>query len=129
MFPETIAVSRRTSFQGPLPPPALLREYNQVMPGLAERIVGMAEAEGTHRRKVERSLVRLSHEGLFCGATIALVVIVGSLIILREGKTIGGLAGVLGTLTALVTVFIFGRGKSPPADTTAEQEADEGEER
>jgi len=31
------------SFSGPLPPPEILEKYNQVVPGLAERIITMAE--------------------------------------------------------------------------------------
>lgn len=54
-------------FQGPLPPPAMLAEYDQALPGCAERIVKMVEAEGEHRRDCERRMVRagvrLSHIG------------------------------------------------------------------
>ncbi len=32
------------SFSGPLPPPVMLQQYNQVFPGCGERIVRMAEA-------------------------------------------------------------------------------------
>jgi hypothetical protein len=31
------------SFQGPLPPPAILRGYDDFIPGAAERIIAMAE--------------------------------------------------------------------------------------
>jgi Predicted membrane protein (DUF2335) len=58
MFPGAVAFSE--SFAGPLPPPALLAEYEQALPGLAERIVAMAENEGNHRRAMEKRLIRLS---------------------------------------------------------------------
>ncbi len=46
--PENDEKSRliAASFRGPLPPPAVLREYDQISPGLAEKIIGMAESEG-----------------------------------------------------------------------------------
>jgi len=44
----------RATFIGPIPPPDILRGYDKVLPGLADRIVGMAEAEGSHRRDQER---------------------------------------------------------------------------
>jgi len=34
----------QVAFTGPLPHPASLKEYDNVLPGLAERIVTMAEA-------------------------------------------------------------------------------------
>ena len=37
--------------EGPLPDPSSLGEYDQVLPGLADRIVNMAEEEAEHRRK------------------------------------------------------------------------------
>ncbi|MBY0460111.1 MAG: DUF2335 domain-containing protein, partial [Gemmataceae bacterium] len=38
------------SFQGPLPPPAILAQYNQVLDGAAERIFQMAEKQAAHRQ-------------------------------------------------------------------------------
>ncbi|KPA12709.1 hypothetical protein MHK_007077 [Candidatus Magnetomorum sp. HK-1] len=40
-------------FSGPIPPPAILQEYNNVSPGCADRIIKYAENEAEHRRKVE----------------------------------------------------------------------------
>ena len=39
-----IAYVQSISFKGPLPPPALLKEYDKVKPGLADTIIGMASA-------------------------------------------------------------------------------------
>jgi len=41
------------SFQGPMPPPALLGQYEQIVPGAAERILQIAEAEVRHRHAQE----------------------------------------------------------------------------
>lgn len=46
-----------STFEGPIPPPALLREYNQILPGAAERIIAMAENEGRHRQALENKAV------------------------------------------------------------------------
>lgn len=40
--------------RGPLPPPATLAEYDEVLPGLAERIAAAFEAESQHRRESDR---------------------------------------------------------------------------
>jgi len=39
--------------EGPLPPPAILKHYDAIVPGAAERIIAMAEGEVTHRRSIE----------------------------------------------------------------------------
>lgn len=39
---------------GPLPHPEVLRQYDQLSPGAADRIITMAEGEAAHRRQMER---------------------------------------------------------------------------
>lgn len=41
-------------YRGPLPPPAMLNDYNSVLPGLAARIVQMAENEQNHAHRMQR---------------------------------------------------------------------------
>ena len=47
---------------GPIPPPDLLHHYNQIIPGAAERILQMAEAEATHRHEIERGVLAAQQE-------------------------------------------------------------------
>lgn len=51
-----------SSFEGPIPPPALLREYDNILPGAAERIIAMAENEGRHRQALENKAVEANIE-------------------------------------------------------------------
>lgn len=126
MFPEAIAVSHSTSFHGPIPPPALLGEYEQMMPGLGEHIVTMAELEGNHRRTIENRLVLLSEGGLLAATMVALVIATGAMLLIWQDKTIGGLAAPVTALVALVTVYIVGGRRGPPSDTTAGENAGTG---
>jgi uncharacterized membrane protein len=48
-----LIVSQLAAFQGPIPPPAVLREYEQLEPGAANRIIKMAEKEQEHRHYLE----------------------------------------------------------------------------
>lgn len=41
--------SQVSAFSGPLPSPEVLRKYDEIMPGLAERVVLMAEKEQAYR--------------------------------------------------------------------------------
>ncbi len=42
-------------FQGALPPPSMFGQYDQVLPGSADRIMAMAEKEQAHRIAWENS--------------------------------------------------------------------------
>lgn len=53
--PEVVRRTVQTQFhQGPLPPPELLRQYDAVSAGAADRIIAMAEGEAAHRRDAEQ---------------------------------------------------------------------------
>src|SRR3989338_3375865 len=44
-------------FSGPLPPPEVLRQFDQVVPGAAERIIKMAEQQFAHRTELEKKVI------------------------------------------------------------------------
>lgn len=52
---QITAVGAREIFHGPLPPPDSLKQYEQILPGIAERIVAMAEQEQKTRLELMRS--------------------------------------------------------------------------
>ena len=52
-----IHASKTTLHHGPIPSPDVLREYDMIVSGAAERIVAMAEKQAQHRQELEaRSL-------------------------------------------------------------------------
>ena len=55
--PAVFANETTTSLthSGPLPHPSILAQYEEIMPGLAERIVRMAEGQFEHRLSQEKS--------------------------------------------------------------------------
>ncbi|WP_176454478.1 DUF2335 domain-containing protein [Tardiphaga sp. OK246] len=59
-----------------MPPPAALDEFNRIVPGGAERIFAQFEAEGAHRREMERReskfVVRDVHIGQLLAGLFAL---------------------------------------------------------
>ena len=42
------------AFVGPVPPPDLLRQYEEISPGFADRLIQMAEAQQNHRHQLEQ---------------------------------------------------------------------------
>ncbi|HEX5870033.1 MAG TPA: DUF2335 domain-containing protein [Longimicrobium sp.] len=105
------------AFSGPIPEPEVLRDYEHVLPGLAERIVRWTEDEAHHRRTVERSLVQLSWGGLWSALLLALTTILGGMLLAWYGRSVVGVIGVVGALAGLVIVFMVGQGRPVP-DTT-----------
>lgn len=113
MFPAAIRLEGASSFSGPLPPPDLLAEYHQVVPGLAERIVLMAEKEGDHRRELQSRAMRLSEGGLVSAFVIAMTVIVGGLVLISQGRSPEGMGSIIAALASLLIVYLTGGRRSP----------------
>ena len=100
------------TFSGPLPPPEILRKFNDVVPGAADRIITMAEEQSAHRRELEKKVIESDIErskwGQVLGFTIAITGLVASTLIAIYGSALaGGIIGV-GTLATLVGVFMYG---------------------
>jgi uncharacterized membrane protein len=102
-----------SSFRGPVPPPAVLAEYNNAVPNGAERILTMAENQSKHRQEIEKEVIsnriKIEARGQLYAFIIAIVfgVIAGALV--YNGNEISG--SVFGALTlgSLVTAFIKGK--------------------
>ena len=54
---EMIAQVNISSSSGPLPSPEILKAYDLVLPGLAERIVTQAENQSQHRMALEKTII------------------------------------------------------------------------
>lgn len=59
--PQSLQVSS-ISYQGVLPPPQMLAQFDTTLPGSAERIMRMAEQDALHRRETERLQVQSEAE-------------------------------------------------------------------
>ena len=101
------------SWSAPLPPPDLLKQYNEVFPGCAERIVAMAESQSSHRQQVEGKVVggNVSSQktGLWLGFVLALIVILSGTWLVYTGHLAWGAAFTGFPLVSLVSVFVFGK--------------------
>jgi uncharacterized membrane protein len=112
------------SFTGPLPPPALLRDYDDACPGSAERILKMAEAQAAHRQALEKTLVGAGVEemrkgffeariGQLCALIISLAFLgVGGYVIIHGQSIPGSVLGALG-ISSIAVTFIKGRNDAP----------------
>lgn len=89
-------------FRGPLPPPAVLRGYDEVVPGGAERILAMAERQAAHRQNIES-------RGQLFGFSLAASAIGGAFLAVAAGVPLAGVAGVIVAVATLSGFFIWGR--------------------
>jgi uncharacterized membrane protein len=108
-----LRVSQQYSFSGPLPPPEVLEKYNQAMPGLAERIICMAEQQARHRQEIEKTVVNsnafVQKVGPFLGFVVAMTAVIGGIELVLKGKDGYGLAAIITALASLAGVFIYGK--------------------
>jgi uncharacterized membrane protein len=100
----------RSIYRSPLPPPEVLRGYDLVSPGLAERIVGMAERQSQHRMELEKIVVIGDHKkswvGLVLGFVVACGVFYGSYDLVKKGHDTAGTLLGGSALATLVSIFV-----------------------
>ena len=104
----------KSSFQGPIPPPEVLKGYEGILPGSAERLLKMAEEEQQHRFEVDNKLtdgyLSLNFRGQILGflIVIALIVAIVYLTLNDHEYVAGGL-----TVVAVSLAVIFVLRKTP----------------
>ncbi|WP_444878207.1 DUF2335 domain-containing protein [Citrobacter koseri] len=106
-------VSHETSFSGPLPPPEIIRDYDKILPGGAERIFAMAEKEQAHRHNIDSTAVNgaisKDKRGQWMGFSIAVIILaIASVFAWRGNTTFAGTLIAI-DLLGLVSVFVLGR--------------------
>lgn len=106
-------VMHTQQWAGPLPPPAVLKQYDEVFPGLAGRIVASMEREQEHRHTVDRKLIETHRvaftRGQWIAATIALVCLVLGFLLGSNGQSVAAVAFVTGGLGQVVLAFLGSR--------------------
>lgn len=107
-----VIVRQSQTFSGPLPHPEILKKFDEVVPGAAERIIKMAEDQSAHRKDLEKKVIESdiarSKWGQVLGFLIAIIGLGVSALVSVYGNAIaGGIIGI-GTLASLVGVFMYG---------------------
>lgn len=101
------------SFSGPLPPPETLGQYEQLVPGCAERIIAMAERQAAHRQSLEKTFLdsgcRNERAGQLFAGVIAVTGIIAGAVLVNEGKDLAGFTAMLVPLAGIVGSFFYGK--------------------
>lgn len=102
-----------SSYAGPIPDPDSLRQYEDILPGSADRILKMAENQGSHRRKREikegDSRIKQSSTGQWMGFLLALTfMIIAAYLTINGYPIVGGLIATT-TIGIVITAFVLGK--------------------
>lgn len=132
--PESALVgvlTTRSEFRGPIPHPQLLKQYDEALPGSAERILRMAEQEQEHRFKIVSQCIdsdtKESKLGLHYSFILGLAPMVLGIVIVIVGRNessvwVGGLFGVSGLATVIATMLKSSRASWKPERKTGKSE-------
>jgi uncharacterized membrane protein len=111
--PQFKAILSQSFFSGPLPPPAMLREYNEIVPGGAERIMARSEKEQAHRHEMQNKTVtgtiNRDKRGQWMAYSITLLILLIAAVFAWRGDTVFSGALITIDLIGLASVFIMGR--------------------
>jgi uncharacterized membrane protein len=61
---ESLVFERAEFFGGPIPPPEMVRQYNDIEPGLGSRLVDSFVTQQDHRRNLEREDQEFTHRSI-----------------------------------------------------------------
>ncbi|HEY6803127.1 MAG TPA: DUF2335 domain-containing protein [Pyrinomonadaceae bacterium] len=101
------------TFNSPIPPPNLLRQYNDIIPDGADRLFTMVEVQSTHRIELENIVIkgddRRADRGLLTGFVIGILMLCLSFVLVMSGHDLAGT--IFGTvdLLGLIGTFVYGR--------------------
>ncbi len=117
---EMRSVRALSSFSGPMPPPNLLRQYEDVCPGLADRMFKFVESRSEHQKEIEKQIVNIEADrsrrqfaearwGQCCALIITLASLAAGVYAAVNGHELAGSVIGVGGISGIVATFIYGR--------------------
>lgn len=110
-------------FSGPIAHPRHMREYEEILPGSAERIIAMAEKAQSHNQAMENKIIdgtiKISAQAMYLGFLALLILIGGAIYAGTHGNNI--LAGILLTGGVLTGATSLIRGWTKPSNGKPEK--------
>lgn len=121
---------KESRYASPLPSPADLERYSEMLPNAPERLLAAGEREQAHRHQIENRLVGIDekampkfYSGELVGQIVAAVVALGyeglMALAILEGY---GLGGILGAAAGGIGAIIWAMRRDPRGPSAAQQE-------
>lgn len=102
-----------SKFSGPIPPPAILAEYDQLIAGGADRILKMAENQAEHRQSLEKSVIKSDNIRAYLGQNFAFIICMTGLCwagyLILQGHGVEGCTIFGANLVSMASLFIYGK--------------------
>ena len=96
-----------------LPPPKELKEYEEILPGITERLLAVFEKQQEHRFSLEKNAVFTGSKRTLRGQIFAFILgaitIAGGLFLIIKDKNVQGYSLIVGSTATLAGVFIYGK--------------------
>ena len=100
---SAIIAENHSSFSGPLPPPDMFRQYDQVLPGSADRILSLAENEQSIRKQESIRILKNDATRIWGSILVSLALILAGVACAYLGEPIlGGVFGLSGIFSGLI---------------------------
>lgn len=98
---------------GPLPPPSMLKGYEEVLPGAADRIFTLMERQSAHRQELERMALdrgsRSRDRGQVFAFVLCALVVVGGFGAIYVGQSLAGMAAIIIAIGGVAATFLATR--------------------
>lgn len=105
----TVRAEKREFFSGPLPPPDVVRQYNEISPGAADKIFEAFEKQNNHRIEIEKKIVNDSvfraKTGQFMAFIICIFVLCLSTYLFMNNKSTSAFVLIISNVTILISTF------------------------
>lgn len=110
-FRKVIAEVVQSEFSGPIPPPSIIKGYEEVLPGSADRIIKMAENQSSHRQAMESKMVKTEARDSLLGEIFAFIlgmscIIAAIIIVLHVPESSGAIASSVLGMTGIGAIVI-----------------------
>lgn len=112
----SVQVRHETHFSGPLPRPEDLEEYDNIVPGAAERILQMAEKEMQHRHeedsKLSKNVITTTYLSILVAFLCVIIISFLSFYAMYVGSPAVGGTIAVGAIATVAGVFLAKKKKS-----------------
>lgn len=109
-------IVRKISFSGPLPPPGMLRAYEETLPGLADRLMCLTEREQEIRKENNSRTATTDRTKVVGSVLVSLGLIAGAVLCALLGQPWVGVALATSTVIPSITKILrkqdSGQGKA-----------------
>lgn len=108
---RAVAKMIQSEFSGPIPPPSIIKGYEEIMPGTAERIIVMAENQAKHRQEMEKIMVNAEARDSLLGVVFAFILGVGCLvasaiIVICVPEKTGAISSAMVGITGIASIIV-----------------------